>query len=111
MGRFNKGIFLGGILGASLVWMSATKKGRQVREELFDHAAVVYAQVKDKLLASDAWKNMSQSEYAATVKEIIDKYAVKTGLAKEMKAIVERMVRSQWKNMRKKMASDSKNPS
>jgi gas vesicle protein len=54
MSKFFKGALLGAGIGAGLTWLTVTKKGRAVRDEMLDHAAVVYEQVKDKLLESDA---------------------------------------------------------
>ena len=31
MGKFKKGFLFGGLLGAGIMWMSTTKKGREVR--------------------------------------------------------------------------------
>lgn len=105
MGRFKLGFSLGTILGAGLLWLNATEKGRKKRDALLDHAAAVYAQVKERVRASDAWKQMSQSDYAAMVKEVVDKYAVQTGLAEEVKRLVEKLVRTQWKNLREQMSA------
>ena len=106
MGRFNKGLFFGGMLGASLVWLTVTKKGRELREQIFDHAAVVYAEFKGKLMESDAWKNMTENEYVNALTEILDRYVIKTGLAKEVRDIVERIVRTQWKHMRAELEKE-----
>ena len=99
MGRFKKGLFLGGLLGAGMVWMSTTKKGREMREKLLDHAANVYGQVKEKAMASDAWATMTKNKYVAMVQEAVDKYAVQSGLAESMKNFVVKLVSAQWKNL------------
>ena len=99
MGKFKKGLFLGGLLGAGMVWMSTTKKGREMREKLLDHAATVYGQVKEKAMASDAWATMTKNKYVAMVQEAVDKYAVQSGLAESMKNLVVKLVSAQWKNL------------
>ncbi len=106
MGRFNKGLFFGGVLGAGLTWLSVTKKGREVREQILDHSVQVYIELKEKLRESDTWKNMTESEYALELKSILDRYVKKTGLAKEIRDIVERMVRVQWKYVRKQLTEE-----
>lgn len=101
MGRFNKGLLFGGILGAGLMWMNVTKRGRELRDQIFDHAAAVYAEVREKVMAHPAWKNMTESEFAEEVKRTLDAYAKKTGMAGQVRDGVERVVRTQWKKLRK----------
>lgn len=100
MGRFNKGLFVGGLLGASIIWLGFTKKGREMRTQLLDHAAVIYAELKDKLLASTAWREMSKNEYVVMVREAVDKYAVQNGLAEEVKKLIVEVIASQWNKLR-----------
>ncbi len=100
MGKFNKGLFVGGLLGATIIWLGFTKKGREMREQLLDHAAVIYAQLKDKLLATSAWQEMTKNEYVVMVREAVDKYAVQNGLADEVKKLIVEVLASQWKNLR-----------
>ena len=104
MGKFKSGMFFGGLLGAGIMWMSLTKKGRAVRDELLDHAAVVYVEAKEKLMASDAWRQMNRSQFVVLVKDLVDRYAVKTGLAKELKELIVKVVVSQWQNLKQEMA-------
>ena len=42
MGKFNKGVVLGGVLGAAIVWLNTTTKGKQYRTQLVDQAADIY---------------------------------------------------------------------
>lgn len=99
MGRFKSGLFVGGLLGASFVWMMATKKGRKTLDEILEHASVVYSRVKSEVLDSDAWKKMTQNEYFLLVNNVVDKYAVQTGLADEVKRLVSKLVKIQWKQL------------
>ena len=108
MGKFNKGLLFGGVLGAGLMWLTVTKKGRKTREQLFDHAAMVYSQVKDQILASDAWKKMNKNEYVAMVKEAVDKYAIKSGLAPGLKNFLVKIVATQWSNLRRELPHEQK---
>jgi len=34
MGNFKKGLFLGGLLGAGLMWLNVTPKGREMKAKL-----------------------------------------------------------------------------
>lgn len=103
MGRFKKGLFFGGLLGAGLMWLATTKKGREVREEMLDHAAAVYVKLKQKILASEVYASMNKNKYAQLVKEYVDKYAVENGLAENVKNLVMKVVSAQWKNMQEEL--------
>jgi hypothetical protein len=63
--------------------------------------------VKDKLMASDAWKTMSESEYAKTVQDIVDRYVVKTGVSAYTKTMIEKIIRTQWKPLVRKLKEES----
>ena len=108
MGKFNKGLLFGGVLGAGFMWLTVTKKGRETREQLFDHAAMVYSQVKDQLLASDAWKKMNKNEYVAMVKEAVDKYAIHSGLAPGLKDFLVKIISTQWENIKEQLPKEKK---
>lgn len=97
MGRFKKGTVLGGILGAGIMWLFTTKKGREVRSQIIDIAAKLYPQVKQKVTSSGGWKKMNKSKYMKIVQEVVDKYAVKTGLSKKTKTMVTKLLNSQFK--------------
>ncbi len=103
MGRFKMGFYLGGILGVGLAWLNLAKEGREKRDELLDHAAVVYSQVKDKVMASKEWKQMTKNQYVVMVQDVVDRYAVETGLAEKLKTLVVKVVTAQWKNIRDEM--------
>jgi len=98
MGKFKHGLFLGGLLGAGLVWLNVTKKGKQVRDELMDSAANVYTDVKKKILASEGWDKMTKTKYYKFVEQTVNKYAVENDLLDSMRDMIEKIVKSQWKN-------------
>jgi len=100
MGTFKKGLFLGGLLGAGLMWLSVTKKGKEVRDQILDHAAHVYEEVKKNVLRSDQWKKMNKNQYIKMVKETVDKYAIQNGLAENVKNMIVKVVGSQWEKMK-----------
>lgn len=79
--------------------MNATKKGRAMRDTLLDQAADIYAEVKQRMLDSDAWDKMTKQKYVATVREVVDKYAIKNGLADNVKNMVVKIVAGQWKTI------------
>lgn len=100
MGRFKKGLFFGGLLGAGLMWLSTTKKGREVKEQILDQAADVYTKVKDQALASQTYKDLNENQYVQLVKDYVDKYAVQNGLAENVKNMIVKVVSAQWKTLK-----------
>ncbi|MFH1946907.1 MAG: hypothetical protein ABIJ23_01985 [Candidatus Magasanikbacteria bacterium] len=103
MGKFKKGLCLGGLLGAGLVWLNTTQKGKEMREEMLDHAAEVYVKLKEKVLASSEYKNLTKNEYVKMAKDAVDKYAIETGLAESVKNMVVKVVSAQYKNLKGEM--------
>lgn len=108
MGKFFKGLFFGGILGVGLTWFTVTKKGRKVRGELMDHAAVLYEQIKERLLSTDAWKKMKKNEYVALVRDMVEQYIVKTGIAADLKELLVKILSTQWPNVQKQLPRERK---
>jgi len=108
MGKFNKGLFVGGLLGAGLVWLNFTKKGKETRDHLLDDSAVIYEQLKQKIMASGTWKEMNKSQYVVMVKEAVDKYAIQNGLAENVKNMIVKIISAQWDNLKQLMEKNSK---
>lgn len=103
MGKFKKGLFFGGLLGAGLMWLSVTKKGKEVREQMLDHAAEIYVKVKQTILTSEQYKNLNKNQYVALVKQYVDKYAVQNGLAENVKNLIMKVVNAQWDKLKQEM--------
>ncbi|MBU2542008.1 hypothetical protein KJ785_00410 [Patescibacteria group bacterium] len=100
MGKFKKGLCLGGLLGAGLVWLNTTQKGRETREQMLDHAAEVYVKLKEKVLTSEEYKNLNKNQYVKLVTEAVNKYAIENGLAESVKNMVVKVVSAQYKNLK-----------
>lgn len=103
MAKFKSGVVLGGILGAGIAWLSLTKEGRKKRDELLDRAAELYEQVKRDAVRSPEWKNMKKNRYVEMVREAVDRYAVKTGLADSAKKAIASLIEAQWVSLKKEM--------
>ncbi|MFH1286167.1 MAG: hypothetical protein ABII02_00195 [Candidatus Magasanikbacteria bacterium] len=101
MGKFNKGFLFGGLMGVGLAWLNLTKKGKDVRAQLLDHSAEVYGQIKEKVDESGAVDKITKTKYGAMVKEAVDKYAIENGLADNVKGMVAKLVKSQFKQVKK----------
>lgn len=100
MGKFKAGLFLGGLLGAGLAWLNLTQKGRETRDQILDHAAKIYAALKEKVQASEQFKELSKNEYVKLVKEYVDKYAIENGLAEKVKNVIIKVVSAQYNTIK-----------
>jgi len=107
MGKFKKGLFLGGLVGATLTWMSTTKKGQEVKEKILDYSAEVYMDLKDKLMASGAWDKITKQDFIAMVRKTVDKYAAQNQMAEKVKNTVVKLVSTQWKHLQKELRKRS----
>lgn len=100
MGTFKKGLFFGGLLGAGLMWLNTTKRGKELRDTLVDHATDVYGEVKEKITSSKQWESITKNQYVRMVEEVVNKYAVEHDLSDKVRDVVEKVVKSQWKKVK-----------
>lgn len=103
MGRFNKGVFLGGVLGAALVWLNTTTKGKQYRNQLLDAAADIYERVKEEIMENEKVETLTKHKYVARVKRVVDTYARENELAQDTKDMIVRLLSSQWTAFKKEI--------
>lgn len=108
MGRFKKGLALGSLLGAGLVWLQTTKKGREVRDQILDHAAESYALIKKRVEQSPAWEKMTSGEYRALVAEVVNKYAAESSLSIAVKEGVKKLLGTQLKTLKRELKKRKK---
>ncbi|MBD3311276.1 MAG: hypothetical protein GF349_02110 [Candidatus Magasanikbacteria bacterium] len=108
MGRFKKGLFLGGLVGAIMMWLNTTTKGKKVRKQIVENSADVYEKLSDQIMSSESWDKMTKTKYAKMVQEYVDKYAVDNGLADNVKKTIKKLVVSQWGNLKKEAKTKKK---
>lgn len=101
MGKFNKGLVLGGIIGAAFMWLNTTKKGKQKKEQLVTYASDIYDDIKKKALTSKEWKKMTKSAYVKMVLSAVDTYAKKYTLPASLKNMLTRLLLAQWERLKK----------
>lgn len=106
--KFRSGIALGSLVGAGVMWLFATKKGKEVRTQVMDHAAAVYGRVKERILESESWDTLTKSKFAAVVQDAVDRYAIETGLADNIKRMVNTLVNTQWRHVKKEIKKRKK---
>lgn len=100
---FKKGFLFGGLLGAGLMWLSATKKGKELRDEAMAHAQTVYERAKKEVQRLGGWDEFTRAKFNLLVEDIANKYAEEVGMAKRFSKIVAKMVESQWSRLKKEM--------
>ena len=98
MGRLKNGLLLGGLLGAGVMWLNTTKKGRELRSEITSQAADIYGDVKERVMASETWSKLSKTNYLEIVKEAVDDYAKRHPLAEQAKGLIVKILSAQWSN-------------
>lgn len=100
MGTFKKGLFFGGLLGAGLMWLNTTKRGKEFRDTIVKYAAEVYEEVKTKITSSKQWEKLTKNQYVKMVEEVVNKYAVENDLSDNIRNMVEKVVKAQWKKVK-----------
>ena len=50
MGTFKKGATFGALLGAGLMWLTTTKKGKEVRTSMLDKVEELYPEIRDQII-------------------------------------------------------------
>jgi len=87
-------------MSAGLVWLTSTKKGKEVRDQILDQSAEIYLDVKKKLEKMDKKYQMSKSMFTKLAKEAVDSYFEKNPLAGTVKDLVLKTVIAQWDHLK-----------
>ncbi|MBI5729459.1 MAG: hypothetical protein HY983_04460 [Candidatus Magasanikbacteria bacterium] len=98
MGRFKKGLFLGGLLGATLMWLNATPKGKEMRAKLAAHLEPLYNELKASIKQLEG---PTKEMYDALVERAVAEYASKKELAAEMADHLIRQLKKRWRDVEK----------
>ena len=100
MGKFKKGLFLGGLLGAAAMWLNSTPKGKEMREKLMGQANDLYGQLKDSIKQLEG---PTKEMYDALVERAVEEYGSKIEMATDMKNQLVRELKKRWKDLAKEM--------
>lgn len=100
MGNFKRGLFLGGLLGATLMWLNATPKGREMRTKLLEHLNPLYEELKESIKQLEG---PTKEMYCALVERAVEEYAAKKEMAAEMKDMLIRQLQKKWKELEKEI--------
>lgn len=100
MGRFNKGIVLGGVLGAALMWLNATPKGKEMRAKMMTHLEPLYNELRSSLKQLEG---PTHEMYNALVERAVAEYASKKQLAEDMQEQLVWQLKKKWKELEKEL--------
>ena len=99
MGKFKKGLVIGGAVGAFLTWLNVTPKGKELRTKLLGHADALFNELKDSM---GTLEGPTREMYDALVERAVAEYAVKKDLAMDMKSKLVKELKKRWERIEKK---------
>jgi gas vesicle protein len=100
MGRFNKGLLFGGLVGAALMWLNATPKGKEMRTKLMEHLMPLYNELKESIKKLEG---PTKEMWDALVERAVAEYAAKKELADDMKEQLVRQLKKKWCELEKEI--------
>lgn len=100
MGKFKKGLFLGGVLGAALMWLNATPKGKEMRAKLVEHLEPLFNELK---ISIKQLEGPTREMYEALVERAVEEYAAKKELAAEVKDMLIRKLKKRWDELQREL--------
>jgi len=108
MGTFKKGATFGALLGAGLMWLTTTKKGKEVRTSMLDKVEELYPEIRDQIMSSSAYKTMTKNKYKGIVENTVNKYAKDNKAVHDIKDLLTKMLVSQWSKIKKEINKKTK---
>lgn len=99
MGQFKKGMFLGGLIGAFIVWLT-TPKGKEFREKLAQNAEPLFKELTTSLKQLEG---PTREMYEALVERAVAEYASKREMAQVMQQALVRDLKRRWKDIKKSL--------
>lgn len=100
MGKFNKGVFLGGLLGAALMWLNVTPKGKEMRAKMMSHLGPLYQELKESIKKLEG---PTKEMYEALVDRAVEEYAAKKEMAVDMKNNLIKELKKKWVDLEKEI--------
>jgi len=100
MGKFKKGLIVGGAIGAFLTWLNVTPKGKELRSKILEHTDALYGQLKESMKQLDG---PTKEMYDALVERAVAEYGDKKEIAGEMKTKLIKELKKRWEGLRKEL--------
>lgn len=100
MGRFKKGLFLGGLLGAGLMWLNGTVQGKEYRAKIIAHLDPLYNELKESIKKLEG---PTREMWDALVERAVEEYAAKKEMAMDMKNNLIKELQKRWDKLEKEI--------
>lgn len=100
MGNFKRGLLLGGALGAFLMWLNATPKGKELRAKLLEHLDPLYKELKNSIKQLEG---PTREMWDALVERAVEEYSAKKELATDMKEMLIKQLQKKWCELEKEI--------
>ena len=100
MGKFKKGWVIGGVLGAGLMWLNATVKGKEYRAKILAHLEPLYSELKTSIMKLEG---PTKEMWDALVERAVEEYAAKKELAVDVKNNLVRELSKKWDELEKEI--------
>lgn len=93
MGKFNKGFIVGGLVGALVMWLGVTPRGKELRSKVREHLEPLGTEISESLKQLEG---PTREMYDALVERMVEEYARKKELAVEIKSGLIRELKQRW---------------
>lgn len=100
MGNFKRGIFLGSALGAALMWLNATPKGKEMRAKIMTHLDPLYNELK---VSIKQLEGPTRDMWDALVERAVEEYSTKKEMADDLKGVLVRKLKKKWNQLEKEI--------
>ncbi len=100
MGNFKRGVFLGSALGAALMWLNATPKGKDLRAKIILHLDPLYNELK---VSIKKLEGPTRDMWDALVERAVEEYSTKKEMADDVKGVLVRKLKKKWSQLEKEI--------
>ncbi|HLD35015.1 MAG TPA: YtxH domain-containing protein, partial [Patescibacteria group bacterium] len=100
MGGFKKGLLFGGLVGAAMMWLNATPKGKEARSKILEHLDPLYNELKASLRQLEG---PTKEMYEALVDRAVEEYSSKKEMAVDIKEMLVWKLKKKWKELEKEL--------
>lgn len=100
MGNFKRGLFLGSLVGAALMWLNVTPKGKEMRAKIIEHLDPLYNELKESIKQLEG---PTKEMYDALVDRAVEEYAAKKEMAEDLKSVLVHRLKKKWVELEKEL--------
>lgn len=93
MGRFKKGLILGGLLGAAITWLNTSTKGKEYRDKIASHLEPLFNELKESIKTLEG---PTKEMWDALVERAVEEYSTKKALTVDIKNNLVKELKKRW---------------